>query len=70
MKILKRSFGALVPYILVIKTRDQEYVYKNANRKKDALFKTREGAEEKALELSKKHPSWTVIVKQSNGIPL
>ena len=58
-----------IPYVLCIKTPTEEFIWRGG-RKKGSMFKTRDGAEQKALELSKQNPKWVVTVKLSNGIPL
>lgn len=65
----KQVIKQVIPYIIVIKTPTEEYIWRGG-RKKGAMFKTKEGAENKALEISKQHPKWVVTVKLSNGIPL
>lgn len=70
MDIKRRSFGQLVPYILIINDGNTEFVYKSISRNKDALFQTMDGAERKALELSTLNPTWNITIKKSNGVPL
>ena len=70
MQIRKQTVNGVIPYILVIQSRNDEYVWKGGKGKKGGMFKTKAAAEEKALELSKQHPSWKIIVKLSNGIPI
>ena len=69
LKVPKQKVKDVTPYIIVVKTQHEEYIWKGG-RKKGSMFKTKEGAEAKALELSKAHPKWVVTVKLSNGIPL
>jgi len=69
MKIFKQKIKGVVPYLIIVDDGNLEWIFK-ANKKRNAMFKTKQGAEEAALELSKKHPKWKFTVKMSNGIPL
>ena len=69
MNTFKQKINGLIPYLIIVNNGNQEWIFKS-NKKRNALFKTREAAEESALELSKKHPKWKFTVKLSNGIPI
>ena len=69
MNILKQKINGIIPYLIIVQDGNTEWIFK-LNKKRNAMFKTKESAEECALELSKKHPRWKFTVKLSNGIPL
>lgn len=69
MRVPVRSIKGVVPWVVVIKTQSEEFFLKGS-RRKIALFKSRDSAEQQVLELSVKHPKWKFIIKQSNGVPL
>ena len=69
MKIVKLKINNVIPYLIIVNSGTAEWIYK-ASKKREALFKTKEGAEEAALKLSKKNPKWKFTIKLSNGIPI
>jgi len=69
MIIQKQVIDGIIPYIIIVQYGDQEYVYKKANGKR-AFFRTRNAAEKRAMWISKEHPSWKLIIKQSNGVAI
>lgn len=69
MNIFKQKINGIIPYLIIVQDENNEWIFK-LNKKRKAMFKTKEAAEEFALELSKKHPKWKFTVKLSNGIPL
>ena len=69
MNISKQKINGVIPYLIIVQNENAEWIFK-ANKKRNAMFKSKEKAEECALELSKKHPKWKFTVKLSNGIPL
>lgn len=69
MIIPKQKVNGIIPYLIIVQNANEEWIFK-ANKKRNVMFKTKEGAQECALELSKKHPKWKFTVKLSNGIPL
>ena len=69
MHVPVRVVKGIVPYIVIVKSSTDEWFLKGSKRK-TAMFKTREDAEKRVLELSIKHPNWKYIIKLSNGVSL
>ena len=69
MEIRKEVVKGIMPYIIIVQTPHEEYIYKGGSGKK-GLFRTREAAESVALQLSSAHPRWKLTIKQKNGVPI
>ena len=69
MYIHKQVVEGIIPYIIIVDDGNSQYIHKKGNGKR-AFFQTRNGAEKRALWLSKEHPRWKFTIKLSNGVPL
>jgi trehalose utilization protein len=67
MKIQKRVIEGIIPYVIVVDDGVSTYVHKKDNGK-DALFRTQNAAEKRAMWISSQHPRWKLVIKQCNGV--
>jgi hypothetical protein len=67
MKIQKQVIEGIIPYVIIVDDGISTYIHKKGNGK-NALFRTSNAAEKRAMWISSEHPKWKLVIKQANGI--